>query len=515
MKKQILTLVTAIILLTVNTANAEVINDNKSTPIILQSVINTLETSEINKSSIFDASQSFIPENNKETTYKWDFGDGNKNEGVEVLHTYHDSGTYTVTLTIENEGMKSTVKKEIFAYKQMFILLTDQEKAKERIEIFKNIAQENGTYIETIESFGSSTEFISEEVLTKKMNEKAEIFTKTNNIIIWTKENAGLNAISRFIRGKEENSKNVFTKKNIYIIEDNIKGNIARSQRQYGLIQPKNIVITKEGAINEIIKEGNKKKVIENFEKGGYEYVIINEKTGKIKPWKFMTYFVNILTDNGIPDNTIALLLLLPVIATTVAFMKQVVGVTTFGIYTPSIITLSFLVIGIQAGLLTLTVAIGAGALMRPLLKKTRMLFIPKMAMVITVVSLTLLFLLIISIKLKLFNTQFLSIAIFPMLILSTLVEKFVSVKTNKGLSSALALMLSTVVVAITAYLIVGGEIDLGIIDFKFELVKTIVMSYPETVILLLIIDFMLGRWNGLRIMETIRFKEILRHIEE
>ena len=76
------------------------------------------------------------------------------------------------------------------------------------------------------------------------------------------------------------------------------------------------------------------------------------------------------------PDNTIALLLLLPVIATVVAFMRQVVGVTTFGIYTPSIITLSFLVIGMYAGLLTLLAAIAVGTLLKPILKKVRMFFL-------------------------------------------------------------------------------------------------------------------------------------------
>ena len=84
-----------------------------------------------------------------------------------------------------------------------------------------------------------------------------------------------------------------------------------------------------------------------------------------------MSYFVNFLVNSGVPDNTIALLLLLPVIAAVVVIMKQIVGVTTFGVYTPSIITLSFLVIGIYAGLLTLLAAILIGALSRPLLKKS------------------------------------------------------------------------------------------------------------------------------------------------
>ena len=74
------------------------------------------------------------------------------------------------------------------------------------------------------------------------------------------------------------------------------------------------------------------------------------------------------------------------------------------------------------------------------------------MAIVITVVALVLFGILILSTYLDLFDAEFLSIAIFPMLILSTLVEKFISVKTEKGLSSATILMAETVVVAIIAY---------------------------------------------------------------
>jgi len=207
--------------------------------------------------------------------------------------------------------------------------------------------------------------------------------------------------------------------------------------------------------------------------------------------------------------------LLLPVIATVVAFMRQVVGVTTFGIYTPSIITLSFLVIGLYAGLLTLAIAIFIGAISRQLLKHVRMLYIPKMAIVMTVVSLALLVILIGSTYIGLFNTQFLSIAIFPMLILSTLVEKFVSVKSEKGLSSAAVLMLSTVVVSIIAYIIAGGEVNFGFGNMSFTYVKGLLLSYPELIFVLLVIDVLLGRWAGLRIMERIRFREVLRHIEE
>lgn len=481
-------------------------------PNYIEAVINIDEAIEIKKSTIFDASQSFVPNPNQELHYEWDFGDGNRNEGIEVLHAYKEPGRYVVTLEIKDNQNLARTQKEVYAYKKLIFLITDVEEAKDRIDIItKNYAENHGVYLKIIESFGSSTEFISEEVLNKKLTEQLGTLQKAQQILIWTKENAGLNALSRYLRNNPIN----FSQKSITIFADNIEGNLIRIQRQFANIEPKHIIVTKEGSISELIDSANDEDFQKRLKEKGHEYAIVSEETGKIRPWNFMSYFVDYLVNEGIPDNTIALLLLLPVIATVVAFMKQVVGMTTFGIYTPSIITLSFLIIGIDIGLIVLLTSMVIGSLTRPALYKVRMLFIPKMAMVLTIVTLVLFLILIISNYFNFLDAAFLSIAIFPMLILSTLVEKFVSVRTEQGLSSAISLMAQTVLVAVIAYFLVGGEINLGIITFRLEFIKRIMLSYPEIIFLLLIIDILLGRWSGLRILERIRFREVLRHIEE
>jgi PKD repeat protein len=43
-------------------------------------------------------------------TYSWDFGDGNSGSGMSPSHTYVDDGTYTVTLTIENNSSQTDVE---------------------------------------------------------------------------------------------------------------------------------------------------------------------------------------------------------------------------------------------------------------------------------------------------------------------------------------------------------------------------------------------------------------------
>lgn len=50
----------------------------------------------------FDGSLSYDPDGNV-AYWKWDFGDGETDYGVEVEHIYTQEGTYTVTLTVTDE----------------------------------------------------------------------------------------------------------------------------------------------------------------------------------------------------------------------------------------------------------------------------------------------------------------------------------------------------------------------------------------------------------------------------
>mgnify|MGYP003991269027 FL=1 len=494
---------------------ADILLDAETNPTLLEAVISSEDTVAVQKSSILDASQSFLPNPEADYTYEWDFGDGNKDEGVEVLHVYKDPGQYTVSLKVSNDTEEASVEKELYVYKKMILLLTDAEQDQIFIENAKSYAQQEGVFLSILDSFGSASELISEEILSKKLIEARHDVQKALQIVVWTKGNTGINALTRFLQETKETFPINFSQKSITVLTSDISGFSNRIKRQFQTISPKSIILTNDPAIHLLIDNFTSTDFITTLESKGYEHEIITNSSYKLRPWNFMSYFLTTLIDRGIPDSVIALLLLLPIIATVVAFMKQIVGLTTMGIYTPIIMTLSFLTIGLYFGLLTLISVLVIGGLTRHLLRNVRLLFIPKMAIVMTLVSLGLILILITTVYLDIFNATFFSLAIFPMVILSTLVEKFVSIKTEKGFISAVTLMSETLIVAIIAYIVAGGEVDLGFAIIKVNFVSNLMLSYPEIIFLLLGINILLGRWSGLTLLEIIRFREILRHIEE
>ena len=102
-------------------------------------------------------------------------------------------------------------------------------------------------------------------------------------------------------------------------------------------------------------------------------------------------FFIN----QGIPLETIVLILMLPIIATFIAFLRQVVGIKAFGIYTPLIITFAFLATnGLRYGIAIFITVIVVGMLMRFALRPFRLLYLPRVAIMLSIVAFAILLML-------------------------------------------------------------------------------------------------------------------------
>ena len=221
--------------------------------------------------------------------------------------------------------------------------------------------------------------------------------------------------------------------------------------------------------------------------------------------------FIEFSVYQGVPIETITMILMLPIVVTLIAFFRQVLGVKAFGIYTPAMVTFAFLAISFEAESLSKGIKYGTsifiaviiiGTLTRVALRRLRLLYLPRMAIVITVVSFSTLFILIGG---GLFQrTGLASVSIFPILIMITLVEKFVATQIEKGARAAIILSVETLIISIICYLIIRWE-GLKLVVF--------VQQYPWAVLGTIVINIFLGKWTGLRLLEYFRFKEVLKNV--
>ena len=99
-------------------------------------------------------------------------------------------------------------------------------------------------------------------------------------------------------------------------------------------------------------------------------------------------------------------------------------------------------------------------------------------------------------------RTGLAAVSIFPILIMITIVEKFVAVQIEKGDLAAIKLAIETLIISIVGFFIASSH---TLINF--------LALYPWIVLLTIPINIMLGKWTGLRVSEYFRFHKIMKNL--
>ncbi|PJC47763.1 MAG: hypothetical protein CO034_01425 [Parcubacteria group bacterium CG_4_9_14_0_2_um_filter_35_11] len=215
-----------------------------------------------------------------------------------------------------------------------------------------------------------------------------------------------------------------------------------------------------------------------------------------------MSFLVQQIINFGVSEGTLALILMVPVVATFIAFSRQIIGIRGLGIYITLIIAYAFVATKLKYGLVIFLVVVITGSLVRLLLKKARLLYLPKMAIILTSVAFSIFLMFLLGSFLSIEGLQIISI--FPILIMILMAERFVAVQIERGQKMAIFLTLETVVLAIISYYIIN-----------WSWLGQILLKYPlQSFLILFLFNFLLGKWTGLRLTEYFRFKELMEYLE-
>lgn len=196
----------------------------------------------------------------------------------------------------------------------------------------------------------------------------------------------------------------------------------------------------------------------------------------------------------GIPVNTIVLILLLPVLATMVAFVRIIVGLPSLEMLVPIALAYAFASIGVAAGSIILAAVIAASFVSRVSLRSLSIMSYPKRSISMLLLAIFVFFALSVSSSLTVVNIR--EISIFPILIITLLGDSIVSVQLRKSLYETL--------------LITGVTLAIGLMGYALAtspMVRNALILYPEFILLTLPINLVMGRYFGLRLAELFRFR--------
>lgn len=193
-------------------------------------------------------------------------------------------------------------------------------------------------------------------------------------------------------------------------------------------------------------------------------------------------------------QNVYRILLLVPVGAFIIVLTRNVVGVNTFGTFMPVLIALAFRETNLVAGLVLFTIIVALGLMIRFLLDRLKLLLVPRLASVLIVVILIMLCVSIISHKLGIESG--LSVALFPMVIMTMTIERMSIVWEERGPQDAIQEGLGSLLAATLAFA-----------AMSWRPLAHLFITFPELLLVLLGATIVVGRYSGYRLLELRRFR--------
>jgi hypothetical protein len=191
-------------------------------------------------------------------------------------------------------------------------------------------------------------------------------------------------------------------------------------------------------------------------------------------------------------------ILLLPVGVLLLVILRNVIGIRTFGTFMPVLIALAFRETQLAWGLFLFTTLIALGLGIRLYLAHLKLLVVPRLAAILIIVIFLMALFSILTHKLGL--ERGLSVALFPMVILTMTIERMSIVWEELGVLDTLQQGAWTLAAAVLAYMVM----TIGYIEH-------LVFVFPELLLILLAGMLLLGRYAGFRLLELPRFRALVK----
>ena len=191
-------------------------------------------------------------------------------------------------------------------------------------------------------------------------------------------------------------------------------------------------------------------------------------------------------------------ILLIPLGTLVLSIARNIIGIPTFGIFTPILLTLFFKETSFGFGFLFFFVVVLIGIGERYVLDKFYLLAVPRLSIILTLVIM-----LMIGYSLFSSDIAFISqkhLAFFPIVIVTSNIERLSIMLTEEGLVNTLKTLFGTLVIAILGYLL-----------YSIHALEMFMFTNPELLFTIIGLLILIGKYKGYRLSEFLRFRDLVR----
>jgi hypothetical protein len=202
---------------------------------------------------------------------------------------------------------------------------------------------------------------------------------------------------------------------------------------------------------------------------------------------------------NKLPINTqylYRILIMVPLGALVVVFMRVIIGVPTFGTFMPVLIALAFRETELLWGITLFVLVVGIGLLFRFYMNHLRLLLVARLGAVLTLVVMMMLAISLLSNELGL--VQGFSIALFPIVIMTMTIERMSIIWDESGALEAFKQGFGSLTVAVLSFLLMN-----------YNQAQHLMYVFPELLLAVLALCLLMGSYTGYRLIELFRFRDL------
>lgn len=390
---------------------------------------------------------------------------------------------------------------EILVYEKSFFLVYSDEVRPEDIKSYIDFSKQDGVFISAFWPL-DKTDIENSSIMNTFHQYKQTLWEKSNYITLWGSRDFIFDIVSNLNAdiSKSSNTESIsiiwLSAFNLQILQKYLSNFLSNKP------WIEQMILLSESSKYHILKQNQFWELTQELQNNQQDFTNVSLDANQINTLYFISQFVNHLSNTWYSNNSIYIFLLIPFILTWIIFSRHFIWLAPIWIVIPLFTTLLFFKLWILSTLILIWVFLIINYLLSFFIDRYNLHYTPKMAFLISINIV--LFILMINIA---YTSGWISLNISDILYLIIwiiLCEKIINILTSKDILEYKEWFFNTVLIAIILY---------GI--FNIGTIKVFLLSYPELILILIPINFAIGKFSWLRVTEYFRFKEVIKSIEE